>query len=144
LAGAQALSCPRRLALRHAPSAILHAKTLVVDDYVSIAEVLVYRRALTDAERQSLEGYLQGKYFGPAPLPVAPVSIRIEQLPDGQLRCRVMGEPKQAYEVLTSTDLAAWVPLLTQSAAADGTFEFTVTNSFPNGRQFFQARAVNE
>ena len=94
----------------------------------------VYDRALSPAEIQ------QDYNVGPS----LRTSIRIEQLPDGQLRCRVMGEPKQAYEVLTSTDLAAWVPLLTQFAAVDGTFEFSATNSFPNGNQFFQVRAVNE
>ena len=45
----------------------------------AIAEVLVYRRALSETERQGLEAYLQAKYFGPASSQVATPTIT----PDG-------------------------------------------------------------
>jgi hypothetical protein len=101
----------------------------------TIAEVLVYRRALSDQERMSLEAYLQEKYSGAAPEEQPTIRIAFTQ---GQVRGQVNGQANKPYDVLASSDFATWTLLLTDTTGSDGTFAFPVTAQ--SSRQFFRAR----
>jgi len=113
-----------------------------------IAEVLVYRRALSDSERQRLNAYLGSKYFGSAAATESSASpvissgtLNLERVANGLLRCVATGEPGQAYEVLGSTDMIHWESLATKNASSAGDFDFSVDPE--TGWKFFKTRLVS-
>jgi len=63
-------------------------------------------------------------------------------LPAQGVQLQVSGLPAYQYIVLSATDLTAnstWVPIATNTAAADGTCFFTDTNNFIQPARFYRA-----
>jgi hypothetical protein len=86
-----------------------------------VAEVVVYNRALSASERQSVEQYVNSKYalgfvaptsFLEAAPSLAP-ALRLERSPAGILRVYVVGQPGAGYALERSTDLITWTHLTT-------------------------------
>ncbi|HTG45669.1 MAG TPA: LamG-like jellyroll fold domain-containing protein, partial [Verrucomicrobiae bacterium] len=116
-----------------------------------IAEVLVYSRALTDAERQDLESYLGAKYFGSAGGTLqalepkadgegAAVTLHVEPLSFGVFRGVGAADAGQTYEILRSTDLFGWEYICKKNASLEGILDFSITNTPGSTAQFYRAR----
>ncbi|HWW02165.1 MAG TPA: S8 family peptidase [Candidatus Acidoferrum sp.] len=72
-------------------------------------------------------------------------SIQLRALataPDGSLQLRVLGNPNRSFVLQTTSDLAAWTPILTNSTSNSGTFDFTDQVSAGLARRFYRAVAL--
>jgi hypothetical protein len=117
-----------------------------------ISEVIYLSTELSASQRHQLEGYLAWKwglqnslptnhpYRSAAPL-VPFARLNAGALPGQGVQLQVSGIPAYQYIVLSGTNLAAnatWVPVATNTAAADGNWFFTDTNNFTQPVRFYR------
>jgi hypothetical protein len=99
-----------------------------------IAEVLVYNRALSDAERQSAESYLNAKYFTGAPPPNQPPTIATPAAANpnpttgATTNLSVLGADGAGESTLSYT----WAVTAKPAGAADPTYSVNGTNTAKN------------
>jgi hypothetical protein len=116
-----------------------------------IAEVIVYTRALSSAERQQIEQYLFNKYdLTPAPAPVSVASVASSLQPalelelneaHDALRLKLTGRAGMTYQLERSTDLITWTPAATITLPLDGLAVWTNTVTSAETAVFFRANA---
>jgi hypothetical protein len=103
-----------------------------------IAEILIYNRALTTAERQQAEQVLDGKYGLAAAAGLAGppwiTHIAVEQ--DG-VRLNFSGRANGRYRIEASRDLIEWTVVGTTTAGPDGVSQFSYATD-PAGARFYR------
>jgi hypothetical protein len=118
-----------------------------------ISEIVYLSTGLSAPQRHQLEGYLAWKWGLQGSLPTnhpyrnaAPLvpfaNIKAGYLPAQGVQLQVSGLPAYQYIVLSATDLTAnatWVPIATNTAAADGTWFFTDTNNCTQPARYYRA-----
>jgi hypothetical protein len=91
-----------------------------------IAEILIYNRALTVAERQQAEQLLIDKYGLTAAAGLAgPPWITGISVDRGNVRVNFSGRANGRYRVEASRDLILWTPVGTATAGPDGLAKFS-------------------
>ena len=112
-----------------------------------IAEIVVFCRALTPAERMAWEDYLDTKYgILPPPFIVSVANEQEESIPvtlwtesdDAGLYVWLTGQPGATYLLESSTDLDMWKPVATLTLPASGTASQLVESD--GSVIFFRAR----
>jgi hypothetical protein len=66
----------------------------------------------------------------------------LQRLANGAFLLRLTGEPERQYAVDATTDFVDWFALKTNSAAADGTFDFLDDTATNYSSSFYRARLV--
>lgn len=114
-----------------------------------LAEILVYNRDLTDAERILVEQYLSQKWLSnsralTAPFTVGSLSASLaltSAAAGGRLTLTLSGAAGQSYRLLTTTNLtqplSLWQGVATNTLDGTGLWHLVLTNQF--GGQFYQA-----
>ena len=98
----------------------------------SIDEVMIFNRALSDAEVQVIHSAAGNGVCRPVKF------TNVRRLADSSIQLSVKGPVADNYEIVGSPDLLNWTPIMTLTNP-EGTFSFQETNTETFGRRFFRA-----
>lgn len=98
-----------------------------------------YYFAVTAVTPSGLESEFSNEVNYTVPTPVPQLTLQPSQ--GGSFVLAGHGKPGVTYDILSSTDLAQWTPLLTVTAGTDGVYRHIYVPDSVDTRRFFKVRA---